>query len=212
MIMLTCLIIFTLINGRFWFVFPTLILMLTSSSCNFKWIIAYLWNSTTCLLKNFQQASCKHWSSTQVKSKFISYCIPFVLSKIDGTELFDFVNGHSLWPNYLEGKEKDSTKGDQTILYASLNGLRTCIRVISSLSCEVMITPDHHSDTNTESLVLGTFMKNNMLAFSPSKVESDFAFSRCADEENLFHNSELFWLLAISFILITWMFDSGVML
>lgn len=52
MIMLTCLIIFTLINGRFWFVFPTLILMLTSSSCNFKWIIAYLWNSTTCLLKN----------------------------------------------------------------------------------------------------------------------------------------------------------------
>ena len=108
-----------------------------------------------------------------------------------------------MWPNYLEGKEKDSTKGDQMILYSSIIGLRTCIRVISSLSCEVMITPDHHSDTNTEPLVLGTFMKNNMLAFSPSKVESDFAFSRCADEENLFHNSELFWSVAISFILST---------
>ena len=110
-----------------------------------------------------------------------------------------------MWPNYLEGKEKDSTKGDQMILYASINGLRTCIRVISSLSCEVMITPDHHSDTNTEPLVLGTFMKNNMLAFSLSKVESDFAFSRCADEEKncLFHNSELFWSVAISFILST---------
>ncbi|CAH3031937.1 unnamed protein product [Pocillopora meandrina] len=63
--------------------------------------------------------------------------------------------------------------------------------MISSLGHEVMTTPDHHSDTNAEPLVLGTFMKNTLLAFGPSKVESECAFSRCADEDNLFHNSEL---------------------
>ena len=65
------------------------------------------------------------------------------------------------------------------ILYASANWFRTCIRMISSLGHEVMTTPDHHSDTNAEPLVLGTFMKNTLLAFGPSKVESECAFSRC---------------------------------
>ena len=51
--------------------------------------------------------------------------------------------------------------------------------MISSLGHEVMTTPDHHSDTNAEPLVLGTFMKNTLLAFGPSKVESECAFSRC---------------------------------
>ena len=51
--------------------------------------------------------------------------------------------------------------------------------MISSLGHEVMTTPDHHSDTNAKPLVLGTFMKNTLLAFGPSKVESECAFSRC---------------------------------
>ena len=53
------------------------------------------------------------------------------------------------------------------------------MRMISSLGHEVMTTPDHHSDTNAKPLVLGTFMKNTLLAFGPSKVESECAFSRC---------------------------------
>ena len=146
MIMLTWVIIFTWISGQLWFVFPSFILLLTSSCWNFKSIIAYPWSAITCLLKtenvqdNIFYQSCNSlfqfsdFDHLDKSKAFISNFISFAPSKNNGTELFNFFNGHSSWPNYLGGKEKDGTKGDQVILYASANWFRTCIWMISMKS------------------------------------------------------------------------------
>ena len=39
--------------------------------------------------------------------------------------------------------EKEGTWGDHVILHAAANRYKTCIRVISSLGCDIMISPSH---------------------------------------------------------------------
>ena len=51
--------------------------------------------------------------------------------------------------------EKDGTWGDHVILYAAANFYKTCIRVISSLGYDFMITPDYPSIIKSYPLVVG---------------------------------------------------------
>lgn len=51
--------------------------------------------------------------------------------------------------------EKDGTWGDHMILHAAANCYKTRIRVISSLSCDIMITPSHPDVVNTNTFVVG---------------------------------------------------------
>ncbi|XP_022804465.1 protein NLRC3-like isoform X1 [Stylophora pistillata] len=73
----------------------------------------------------------------------------------DGTELYNFVDGYRSWFDYLRSMEKDGTWGDHLILYAAANSYKTCIRVISSLGHDVMISPNNPTDINTNPLVIG---------------------------------------------------------
>ena len=63
--------------------------------------------------------------------------------------------------------EKDGTWGDHVILHAAANCYKTCIRVISSLDCDVMISPDHPSAVNTNPLVLGHIHEKHYVSLQP---------------------------------------------
>ncbi|PFX12405.1 Protein NLRC3 [Stylophora pistillata] len=73
----------------------------------------------------------------------------------DETELFNFVHGYPSWSDYLRSMEKDGTLGDHVILYAAANFYKTCIRVISSLGYDFMITPNYPSVIKPYPLVAG---------------------------------------------------------
>lgn len=73
----------------------------------------------------------------------------------DGTELFSFVHGYPSWSDYLKGMEKEGTWGDHVILHAAANRYKTCIRVISSLGCDIMIIPSHPGVIKSNTLVVG---------------------------------------------------------
>ena len=79
----------------------------------------------------------------------------FLFPKPDGTDLFNFVDGYPSWADYLSSMDKDGTRGDHLILRAAANCFKTRIRVISSLNCDVSITPDQPAADNTNPLVLG---------------------------------------------------------
>ena len=67
---------------------------------------------------------------------------------MDGTDLFEFVNGYTTWGGYLTDMEQDGTWGDLVILWAAANCYKIAIHVISSLPshCEVIIKPDFAFD------------------------------------------------------------------
>ncbi|XP_066020593.1 protein NLRC5-like isoform X2 [Pocillopora verrucosa] len=73
----------------------------------------------------------------------------------DGTELFKFVHGYPSWSDYLRIMAQDGTWGDHVILHTAANCYKTRIRVISSLGCDVMISPNHPDVVNTNTLVVG---------------------------------------------------------
>ena len=50
---------------------------------------------------------------------------------------------------------QDGTWGDHVILHTAANCYKTRIRVISSLGCDVMISPNHPDVVNTNTLVVG---------------------------------------------------------
>ena len=63
--------------------------------------------------------------------------------------------------------EKDGTWGDHLILRAAANCTR--IRVISSLDCDVSITPDHVTVDNTTPLVLGHIHEKHYVSLQPTQ-------------------------------------------
>ena len=76
--------------------------------------------------------------------------------RVDGTELFHFVDGCSSWEAYLASMMADGTWGDHVILHGVANCFETCIHVISSLKHhhDVRICPEYNVN-GINRLVLG---------------------------------------------------------
>ena len=66
------------------------------------------------------------------------------LLKVDGRDLFHFVDRHATWDGYLTDMEQHGTRGDHMILWAAANRYQLVIHVIGSLpgNSEVIIKPD----------------------------------------------------------------------
>ena len=86
----------------------------------------------------------------------------------DGTDLFHFVESHTIWGDYLTDMEQDGTWGDHLILWAAANCYRIAIHVISSLpnNSEVIINPDSPLDKNKH-LVLGHVHEVHYVSLQP---------------------------------------------
>jgi len=93
----------------------------------------------------------------------------------DGTELFNFVDGHSSWSDYLRNMEADSMWGDHVILHAAANCFKTCIHVITSLSVhhDVTICPDQDLDSSNSNsrLMLGHVHEHHYVSLRPKPVK-----------------------------------------
>ena len=89
----------------------------------------------------------------------------------DGTELFNFVDGHQSWPDYLRNMAADGTCtwGDHVILHAAANCFKTCIHVISSLSHDLTICPEHDVGSSSP-LVLGHLHDLHYVSLKPGIV------------------------------------------
>ena len=84
----------------------------------------------------------------------------------DGTELFNFVDGHQSWPDYLRNMAADGTWGDHVILHAAANCFKTCIHVISS---DLTICPEHDVGSSSP-LVLGHLHELHYVSLKPGIV------------------------------------------
>ena len=93
------------------------------------------------------------------------YCY-FLLLQQDGTELFNFVDGHLSWPDYLRNMAADGTWGDHIILHAAANCFKTCIHVISSLSHDLTIRPECDVGSSSQ-LVLGHLHEHHYVSLRP---------------------------------------------
>ena len=89
-----------------------------------------------------------------------------VLLQQDGTELFNFVHGHQSWPDYLRNMTADGTWADHVILHAAANCFKTCIHVISSLSHDLTIHPEHDVSSSSQ-LVLGHLHEHHYVSLRP---------------------------------------------
>ena len=89
-------------------------------------------------------------------------------SKVDGTDLFHFVKGHTTWDGYLTDMERDGTWGDHVILWAAANCYQIAIHVISSLPglIKVIIKPDVPFD-QSKHLVLGHVHELHYVSLQP---------------------------------------------
>ena len=89
-------------------------------------------------------------------------------SKVDGTDLFHFVEGHATWDGYLTDMERDGTWGDHVILWAAANCYQIAIHVISSLPglVKVIIKPDVPFD-QSKHLVLGHVHELHYVGLQP---------------------------------------------
>ncbi|KAL9975261.1 hypothetical protein ACROYT_G012405 [Oculina patagonica] len=106
------------------------------------------------LSEQLQSAKGIQISEQELRKKLVELLVKYP-NLPDGTDLFNFVHGYPSWADYLRGMGKDGTWGDHLILRAAANCYKTRIRVISSLDCDVIITPDHGTVDNTIPLVLG---------------------------------------------------------
>ena len=90
------------------------------------------------------------------------------LLKVDGTDLFDFVDRHTTWGGYLTDMEQDGTWGDHVILWAAANCYQIAIHVISSLPghSEVIIKPDCPFD-QSKHLLLGHVHEVHYVSLQP---------------------------------------------
>ena len=89
----------------------------------------------------------------------------------DGTELFQFVDGHSSWDAYLKSMKADGTWGDHVILHGAANCFNTCIHVISSQPeySDVIINPQCE-DVDRDRLVLGHLCELHYVSLTPRKL------------------------------------------
>ena len=90
------------------------------------------------------------------------------LLKVDGTDLFHFVDRHTTWGGYLTDMEQDGTWGDHVILWAAANCYQIAIHVISSLPghSEVIINPDCPFDESNH-LLLGHVHEVHYVSLQP---------------------------------------------
>ena len=90
------------------------------------------------------------------------------LLKVDGTDLFHFVDRHKTWDGYLTAMEQDGAWGDHVILWAAANCYQIAIHVISSLpgQSEVIINPDCPFD-QSKHLVLGHVHEVHYVSLQP---------------------------------------------
>ena len=100
-----------------------------------------------------------------VKSYFYSLFL-----QPDGTDLFNFIDGHQSWADYLRNMEQDGTWGDHIILYGTANCYDTYIEVISSQSNhrDLTIRPDGHV-MSTNPLVLGHVHEVHYVSLKPKQ-------------------------------------------
>ena len=89
-------------------------------------------------------------------------------SKVNGTDLFHFVDRHTTWGGYLTDMEQDGTWGDHVILWAAANCYQIAIHVISSLPglIKVIIKPDVPFD-QSKHLVLGHVHELHYVGLQP---------------------------------------------
>ena len=107
-----------------------------------------------------------HWMRVaQCTLTFFVYNMVVLLQQ-DGTELFNFVHGHQSWPDYLRNMAADGTWGDHVILHAAANCFKTCIHVISSLSRDLTIRPEHDVSSSSQ-LVLGHLHEHHYVSLRP---------------------------------------------
>ena len=97
--------------------------------------------------------------------------IVFFLLQPDGTDLFQFVQGHSSWDAYLRSMMTDGTWGDHVILHGAANCFDTCIHVISCLQRhhDVIINPQRGA-SGRERLVLGHLHEHHYVSLIPSNL------------------------------------------
>ena len=99
----------------------------------------------------------------------------FLLLQQDGTELFNFVDGHRSWPNYLANMATDGTWGDHIILHATANCFKTCIRVKSSLSHDLTIRPECDVVSSSQ-LVLGDLHEHHYVSLRPKPGRGRYVY------------------------------------
>ena len=89
-------------------------------------------------------------------------------SKVDGTGLFHFVDGHKTWGGYLTYMEQNGTQGDHVIIWAAANCYQIVIHVISSRPghTEVIIKPDVPFN-QSKHLVLGHVYELHYVSLQP---------------------------------------------
>ena len=87
---------------------------------------------------------------------------------MNGTDLFEFVDGHATWDGYLTDMEQDGTWGDHVILWVAANCYQIAIHVISSRpgQSEVIINPDCPFD-QSKHLVLGHVPEAHYVSLKP---------------------------------------------
>ena len=90
------------------------------------------------------------------------------LLKVDGTDLFHYVDRHTTWADYLANMEQRGTWGDHMILWAAANCYQIAIHVISSLPhhSKVIIKPDFPFD-QSKHLVLGHVHEVHYVSLQP---------------------------------------------
>ena len=98
-----------------------------------------------------------------------------ILLQQDGTELFNFVHGHQSWPDYLRNMAANGTWGDHIILHAAANCFTTCIHVISSLSHDLTIHPEHDVSSSSQ-LVLGHLHEHHYVSLRPKPGRGTFKY------------------------------------
>ena len=108
---------------------------------------------------------------------FVNNCYVLLLQQ-DGTELFNFVDGHQSWPAYLRNMAADGTWGDHVILHAAANCFETCIHVISSLSHDVTIHPEHDVSSSSQ-LVLGHLHEHHYVSLRPKQGRGTKYVKQC---------------------------------
>ena len=95
-------------------------------------------------------------------------CTVIFLLQLDGTKLFDFVDGYSSWDAYLTNMAEDGTWGDHVILHGAANCFGTSIHVISSLCHDLTISPERNVDSSNQ-LVLGHVHELHYVSLNPLK-------------------------------------------
>ena len=106
----------------------------------------------------------------QCSLTFFVNCYVLLLQQ-DGTKLFNFVDGHKCWSDYLRNMAAAGTWGDHIILHAAANCFKTCIHVISSLSHDLTIHPEHDVSSSSQ-LVLGHLHEHHYVSLRPKPGRS----------------------------------------